>query len=571
MATGVSYIYNIQTDFEKANKVDISVLQRTINDNKVISLDPLYINGNIQNSGTTGATGPVDIVFPGILATGPSGPKETLDGIIKNYVYVDIPKQSQLIAYDAFVSNNINYPGDYSSVSEAFNDGKQSVYVKSGTYIETFDIIIPNGGQLFGETPGSVIIALVAGNSIKIDGSGGVKETIGTISITSNTSTVIGVGTTFTNLSVGNFILLGTNYYEILTINSDTNLTLKSNYVGKTVINDLYQAQAMDTGSRIQNMIITASSSTALYVRGLRHGNIKSIAITQCNNGFEIIDSGDLSIQEIVPTFVNNGIIITDSISLSFNTINVFNSVSSGITIRGNSTNIVLQSCACENNNGTGLIIEDTCKNINIIDNVIKNNNSSGIVIGGLSEYNTIANTEISNNNGNGINIGSSETIISNCIVTYNENTGIVLGSENVCDGCIISHNNKGIDILSDKCIISNNNIHGNGPTGMNIVSNKNTINGNIIENGCVFINGSYNNYNTNNLSSSVGDGVILTSNSKFNIINGNTIIHNELSGITIESNSEKNIVTSNMLYGNTGSNYIDNGTGTVSSSNITG
>jgi parallel beta-helix repeat protein len=53
-------------------------------------------------------------------------------------------------------------------------------------------------------------------------------------------------------------------------------------------------------------------------------------------------------------------------------------------------------------------------------------------------------------------------------------------------------------------------------------------------------------------------------------VITGNIVDCNRINGLVLGTGCYKNIVTSNNLIGNTGTNYIDNGTGTVASLNIT-
>lgn len=568
-----TYFYSIATDFTNAYNVDIGALQRAINSNPSISVNASYINSDISNAGTTGATGFVDITFPTTLST---VQKQSLTTLIGSYTYTAVPPESITPGYDAFVSNDVNYPGDYTSIADAFNDGKSSVYVKSGTYIEVLDINVPNGGQLHGETPGSVVVALISGNTIKIDGSGGTKETIGTITINNNSSVVTGFGTTFTNLTVGNFILLGTNYYEILTIDSNTQLTLKDTYTGKSLNKESYIAQAMHTGTRVQNLIISNSSSTGLYIRAMRHGNIRSVAITKCSPCFELVDCGNLSINELIATFsTGSGIIIDNSVSISIHTINTFGGYSDGVEIKGNCINIVLESCASENNNGNGIIIKNGPKHVNIINAIIKNNNLNGIYGYTGTSCNIISDTEISNNASIGLNLLCNETIVSDCFISKNTGTGAYIGICNIIEGNIIC-NNGGKAIVapvgSDLCIISDNNIRSNGGYGIEVLSSKNNISNNILKN-CndgIYVNGDNNTVSCNTVTGMTGFGIFISENSSRNVINANIVTENGGNGLELATGAEKNLVTANNIHGNTGKNFVDNGTELSSSNNIT-
>jgi len=191
-----NYIYNITDDFTNATKVNSNQLQSEINADYNISVNVSYIN-QVKD------TNNVEVFFPTALS--PSQ-KTALDSLVSSYTYTAPVQPSKVVSHQVVVSNDPNNPGDYSSISEAFDAGEESVLVRHGIYYESSDIIIQDAGQLSGEIQGKTIIVFTGPYSIKIDGSGGVKEDIGTISITHNTDIVTGVGTTFTNLSSEQFI-----------------------------------------------------------------------------------------------------------------------------------------------------------------------------------------------------------------------------------------------------------------------------------------------------------------------------------------------------------------------------
>lgn len=175
--------------------------------------------------------------------------------------------------YDAII--DASGKGDYTSVAQAFIDGKSSVLVRNGIYYESNNIEIPNNGRLVGEANGQVYIVMIGNNSLKCDPSLGNYENSGTISITKDTSNITGVGTFFTNLTVGDFILVANNFFKILSITDDTNLILEDTYRGNNISGNNYIAQKMFTGLSIENIIIAGSSNTGIFFRGVRHFTIK--------------------------------------------------------------------------------------------------------------------------------------------------------------------------------------------------------------------------------------------------------------------------------------------------------
>lgn len=560
MAT--SYDYSISTDFTSASQVNISELKNAITADPAINIDPSYIS-SVDDT--------VTIHFPSSLS---SEQKTALDSLVSAYTYVET-KTPYAVSYDTFISNN-EYIGEYSSIADAFANGKTSLFVKNGTYYESSDIIIPNGGQLFGELPGKTIIYLVGSARVVIDGSGGVKETTGTISIVNNSKIVTGSGTTFTNLASGQYIRLGTNYYEIDTVDSNIQLTLKEVYVGTSLTNNSYQAQAMFSGCRINNFNIVASSSTGLYIRGVRHSGINSVAISKCGTGLEIVDCGDLSIKEVITTYSgDSGVKISNSVSLSLHTINVFNSLSHGIYLSGINTNVVINSCASENNNGCGLYINNSSECTHIIGSIFKNNNSDGVYSTSNTMHMVISGCEVSSNNGIGFNITGSYNEISNCCIEENNTDGIITGHGCIINGCIITECTNGIKMISgsNNCCIDGNNVSNNSGYGIQILSNNCGINGNNINNNGtdgIYIDGTKNRISNNTVVGNGERGIHILGTASNNVVNGNIIDTSTGNGLEIITGSTNNIVTSNNILDNTGSNFVDSGTGTVGANNIT-
>jgi hypothetical protein len=555
-----SYTYNITTDFTNATQINLTQLQKEIDVS--ISIKSSYINQYNDN---------IIIFFQSSLD---GTQKTSLDVLVSTYTYIEHKHESLSIANQVVVSNDPNNPGDYTSISAAFNSGESSVLVRNGIYVESSDINIPNGGQLKGELPGKTYIILYGPYSVKIDGSGGILEVTGTLSISNNTKVVTGVGTTFTNLLSGYYILLGTNFYQIDTVDSDIQVTLKDIYVGITITGINVKAQPMYTGCAIENIIISSSTTVGIYCRAMRHGCIKSVAITNCAQTCTINNCSDLSITQIICTLSGGvGMKIIDCVSISSSIVNIFNSIGNGIEISG--LNLIFESCAFENNNGVGFHILDNSQFVNLTDCVIKNNNNTGL----LGEVNTsfisVSNSEFSNNNGKGISLIGYNNSISNNFVTLNKSNAITVGLDNNIHGNSIK-NNIGDGIVapvgSDYTLIVNNDLNNNTGIGINLLCFKSITSNNVIQNSGgdgIYLNSINNIINNNIISGSGGNGLYIDSGSSGSVITGNIIETSDGNGLEIITGINKCIISSNNLEDNTGTNYIDGGTGTVSANNI--
>jgi len=138
-----------------------------------------------------------------------------------------LPEWTNSTETDAIVDPTVGN-GDYTTVGAAFTGGATSVFVRAGTYSETVDITIPDGGSLVGERAGGVVLSLGTGVSIIAGSTPANRTTAGTISIPSGSTTVTGVGTDFdgtisgNTLNPGDYILLHHQFYEIASITSKT-------------------------------------------------------------------------------------------------------------------------------------------------------------------------------------------------------------------------------------------------------------------------------------------------------------------------------------------------------------
>lgn len=431
-------------------------------------------------------------------------------------------------SWDAIV--DINGTGDYTSVAAAFADGKASIYIRNGTYVETSDIIIPNHGKIIGEANGQVTIVLIGAISIKADATHGVKENAGTISITNNNNVVTGLGTSFTNLLPGQYILIGNNFFIIASITSDTSLTLVDTYRGNTVSGHTYLAQNMYTGITIENLLIVGSSTIGLYLRGLRHFTLKSVAVVNSFQTIKIEDSGDSSLYTII---VQNsggyGIQITNCYDFLCDTINVFNCASDGIIVDSATVCIIIETCSCTCNGRNGFNVMGSATCVNVTNCVAKQNAAYGLYAGNNISHLTIESCMILDNGSDGVHLMGTNNVVSNSIVKSNGGNGIMPG-------------NKGI-VTSNQCIQNGNN---------GIMINQ--------QNYCK-ISSNYVSHNTTR-------GIYCRGLN--NILSGNTSMYNNSGGLHISGDSQNTIVSTNHLNNNTLGNFQDFGTNTISRDNIT-
>lgn len=506
--------YLLSEHFE--NGIDISILSLNIQNNQGIQkvLD-----------GITVSDGQVVIKFFEELS---QEEVVILDNIISSYIYVPPPIASVSNTWQAIVSNDAHRPGDYTSISEAFSAGAKSVWVREGYYFETNDIIIPDEGSLYGESNGRTIIIFIGNHSMKIDGSGGVKEKTGNISIDHNTSTVIGDQTNFTTIGSEKYILISNYFYYITSVIDDTHLTIGEIYTGVDQVNEPYVIQSLYTCVKVKNIVIRNSSGTGLYIRGVRFSVFEDLAIADNGTNITIIDSSNCSFRNgLISQSNDDGAIIDSCSNISFLLLIIYNN-KNGLKIT-DSKCIIVNSCRISSNIESAVTIEGESTNINICKCDMLDNYKSGVVTGSDVCNIIVNNCNILKNKENGVFYDCCNSSVINNFINYNGSNGIICGDSTIIQGNQIKENiQDGINTNGrNNCVINSNNFYKNNGNGIKCSGNNNTI--------------------TSNRSTM-----------------------NTQNGLLIDSTSENTIVSTNNLSGNTGQNLTDNGIATLSSTNVT-
>jgi parallel beta-helix repeat protein len=455
--------------------------------------------------------------------------------------------------YDAIVATS---GGDYTSVKAAFDGGAKTVFVKDGTYIETGDINIPSKGMLMGETSGAVYIHFNnAAYSIICDGSGGTQETAGTISVSNDDATVTGSGTTFTNISPGDYIRIKNQYYAVGSITNNTSLELTYTYKGPSESGITYDAQTMEAGVEVENLIVMNTSANGIFFRAVLHATIKDCLFLTCgnasNDAVRISDCNKIFLNGVIVEDAKRNAISLDGTSraIMLTECQVSSSDNHGIYIN-DAEDVTIDSCIGTQNDNAGITCEGSSEHIIINDCRFARNNGKGINTESTSAEVSIDGTYSGHNGSHGIDFDGHQNIMSSCIIHDNGGDGIIAGNDGVITSNHIANNsNNGINMGGgdDNCTVTGNHIDSNSYYGIYLQSDDCTITGNVIHN-----NGN--------------DGIRVEGDD--NIISSNRSSDNNQSGLEITSSANDTIVIGNNFQNNTGTNYVNNGTNTTATAN---
>ena len=431
--------------------------------------------------------------------------------------------------------------GDYLLPSAAFNAGKITVFVRNGVYTETVDVVIPNKGVMVGESAGGVVLNMSGSVSVKCDGSGGTKETAGSISVSNNSPNVTGSGTTFTNLSAGDYILIGHIFHEILSITNATVLVLTDQYQGNTDSGLAYTAQTMSVGVAIRDLTIANSTIEGLYFRAVRHSVVENILVTACGgttkSNIFVEDSGSNRLLGIASTFcqytTGHGLAMDNSYTITINNSEFNNNLQSGISIMNPCNNIIINATQCCNNDSRGIDVAGGVKGVTIGTCNLSYNEDHGMYSSGTAR----------------------DIVVTGCTAVQNGSDGIAntSGRGSTSGNTCYSNASDGI-WAGDESSVTGNSCSENGSNGISLHNAIQTV-----------VSG-------NNLFENTGNGIITSGTANRNVITANVITDNDgAAGVNISViGNTNNIVTNNVVYSNTTADIVDSGTGTVLANNVT-
>lgn len=363
--------------------------------------------------------------------------------------------------YDAVVDTD-EKKAEFTLPSAAFSAGRMNVFVRRGVYNETADVVIPDGGKLTGEIRGQTIIDFgAAGYSVKCQ-SGSLPisvESTGTLTLTSGVATVEGVGTTFTNISAGQFISIHSNTFEVKSVEDDTNLTLTQPYNGVSVSDIPFKALSMYSYNQVANITIRNSSTTGLSMAGCRRLMMDGICVSNCTPNILLDNCAEVMFRTSFIEFAGGiGLSINACNASTFSTLQALSNLSHGVATTGICNDLLFHDVESASNGGCGMYVNGSFKDGNLTNCVMKRNYSHGLYTNSSGDNFVVNASNIEANGGSGAECHGARGIFSNN--TFKNNAGI--GCDITGDFCIVGksigfNNSYGIQVAGSACNVCDN------------------------------------------------------------------------------------------------------------------
>ena len=366
---------------------------------------------------------------------------------------------------------DVNGGGDYTEIQPAINYvnslGGGAIFIKSGTYTLTDDLTLYSDILLEGSKASECILNF-NDNSKKIQATGLTNSyTTGVISINSGSKIITGGGTSWVgNITPGEQIFLTDAFYEVLTVDSDTQITLRYTYYGTDITTSSY-------------IFYTYKKNIIIKSLWIQKGGVVGGGATPEDG------DGAIKLSRTQDSYIDD--VIID------------NSLSTGIELE-HCDRVHIAAADSSHNDYRGFY-GDYIKDCSILHSKFNNNGFNGVDLDSNSDYNTIFDIIANHNYGDGIVFyGSRNIVLGNRAIKnrYNDGAGSginVYGSlnritENECSDNFV----HGIKAEGETNIIKNNicEVNGYGGFGSGIYiygdfGDKNIISGN----GC-YVNQQY-------------------------------------------------------------------------------
>lgn len=338
--------------------------------------------------------------------------------------------------------------------------GGGTLYLKAGTYTIKTALTGYSGISIIGENQGTTILNF-ASTAANLSFAGTNLYNTGTLSSIASGLVVTGSGTSWlANVVAGMMIFIGTRWYQIASVDSNTQITLAE--FCNDFVSGAYRITTPVFSVRLQEFAVKSSTGSGIKLTDVRNVLIDRVTSQQNNVGFEFDNVSELA--------------LTACLGVA-NTSHGFDLTGTGL-VAGN-------SCLGNNNGGSGWVL-NTCDDVALISCTGQNNTADGMNFTSCTDIAVISAAN-SGNGSQGAECVSGNTGMTFALGNYNDNTSDGIKLTATSDGILINspvlkdNGGYGINIAASSCddntiIVPyfNNNSSGDyndSGTGTNIVA----------------------------------------------------------------------------------------------------
>jgi len=361
--------------------------------------------------------------------------------------------------------------GDYALPSAAFAAGAQRIWLRAGVYAEAANVVLPEEGMIAAEA-GAVIDFGGGAFGVRVDGSGGVKNTTGTFSVTSGSTAVVGIGTTFTSLAANSWLFIGPDAYKIASVTDNTNLVLERAWRGPNRAGLPMFGLVLCSGVVLDGFTIRNSTSTdgGLFVRAARKNKFESLRVQACSHGVHVLDSINLLFDGLTcfAATAHDGCDIATSRSTQFAECHFYGNFSYGLRVTGGLAH-KFNDCEFSSNLAGGVFVDGATTDCSFLGCGVKQNTGNGITVDAGCVRTIINSCTSAFNGGTGVSLQSNDSEIASNLIFSNAVNGLTLANANdvtITGNRVTANTSVGISIPAtgvNRVRLLGNNVSSNG------------------------------------------------------------------------------------------------------------
>lgn len=292
-----------------------------------------------------------------------------------------------------------------------------------GTYnVVGADLLVPSSTSFFGESPTATRFQFSGEFGIRTQGSS--VYTTGTVTAASGIN-ITGSGTLWlTNVAIGQSLFLGTKWYLIAAVTSDTTLVLAESYADNLVFPVSYRIATITTDIRFDSLGASLSGSTGIAIANTRRVILNNLQANLNNIGLSFENCSEVA-SSFVDSFANiqDGIEVVNMGLFDWRSTNADGNGASGFNFINVKT-FNLTPCDASANGVNGFTMEQGVGgNISI---TATGNAQNGIDCSNDCSVNVFSGNTIAGNGGDGIKLSdSANTKITTLAINDNGGYGV--------------------------------------------------------------------------------------------------------------------------------------------------
>lgn len=323
-------------------------------------------------------------------------------------------------------------PGDdiQAAVDAVSREGGGTIQLIAEEYPLLAPINIKPRVNLVGVRPDVTVLNFL-GSAGNVTVFGEQAYTTGTITGIASNVIVTGSGTAWlANVKAGMHLFLGTRWYEIASVLSDTSLILAEGYGDNVSFASTYRIAFPNLNTTMRDFSIKNSSVTGLEVKDTRKITIDNIFCQDNNIGASFTNVSEANVEKFLAVSnTSHGFSLNNFGFFDWESVNSISSGGAGYLVNNaksgsffactsnantadgfNLTTVddIAFSVGAESNGGEGIEFVSASANCAIADSTFRNNTSDGIKLTASTDHVRIYSTNLRANGGYGINIAAS-------------------------------------------------------------------------------------------------------------------------------------------------------------------